>query len=343
MQVKPGDKITVHGLSGRPELNGVSGILVGPGANGRVRVKLDTGAEIDLKPANLGVQAPSGSAGDTGGSAGGAAGGMPGFGGGMPGFGGGMPGFGGGMPGFPGGVPPNFSGMAKGLTRKAAAWLEETLASAGLRLPPGVSAEHACLGLVVAVLVALYFLKSYVPVVGFVMSGVVGYIGLKTVQGQMMLEQCTAKLCSATGRPIPPRAVLALVCLAVLFMGRSLFGGSLGAASGGNVAEPAKDAYGLALKEAYQQGYDDAVAGLAPRPPKHIPSVGGSDDGSRNSSKSSGFGFSSIIRFMMIAPYFFRLGQGPGGWNINNAIANLKANPGQAMMMLLMLSGGGMF
>merc|ERR1740121_3617492 len=96
-QVKPGDRVVIHGLASKPELNGTSAVLVGPAANGRVTVRLDSGKEMALKQENLGIAAGPGGGASGGGVPGG---GMPG--GGMPGFGGGMPGFGGGMPGFGG-------------------------------------------------------------------------------------------------------------------------------------------------------------------------------------------------------------------------------------------------
>jgi len=246
VQVKPGDRVVVHGLKARPELNGQSAVLVGPAANGRVNVRLDSGVEIALKQENLGIAAPGG---------GGMGGGMPGAGGGMPGFGGGMPGFGGGMPG----------GM------------------------PDINA---------------------------------------------MAAQCVAALkrCS-----LSPRVVLCVLCLAVALLGRTfLSSGSSSSAS----ATPSHDvAMTRAIREAYDQGYDDGVAGLDRRPPKHIYSS--ESDGSAGSSRqgSTGFGVSSLLKYGMVGYTVYSFGKTPGGWNPQLAMANAKANPMQAMTMLMMCSG----
>ncbi|CAE8587651.1 unnamed protein product [Polarella glacialis] len=349
MQVKSGDRVTVHGLSGRPELNGASGVLVGPGANGRVTVKLDSGIEVSLKSANLGVTPPGGGSGGGssdnmpgsgggGGMPGFGGGGMPGFGGGVPGFGGGMPGFGGGMPGFAGGMPGMPGGMpdVEGIAAAARAWLEQTLAASGIRLPPGISLGKLAVGLAVVAALFLYYIRQFVPVTALLAAAVVAGAGTMTQSGRMALEEVSAKVSGAIGRPVRPNLVLGITCLAIGYFCCSMTGG------GGVSATPATDPYAVALREAYQQRYDDAIAGLDPRPPKHIPSID-PQAGQRSSSSGGGFGLSSLMRYGMIAPYFYRLGQSPGGWSFPVAFANLKANPGQAMMMLMMLSGGGYF
>merc|ERR1711924_522019 len=99
--------------------------------------------------------------------------------------------------------------------------------------------------------------------------------------------------------------------------------------------------FATSIREAYNQGYQDGVAGLDPRPPSTFtaPEPRGSE--STSSSSGSGFGLYSLMRYGMIANYIYRMGAGPGGWSVQSAIANAKANPMQAMIMLSMLSGSG--
>merc|ERR1711971_494244 len=101
--------------------------------------------------------------------------------------------------------------------------------------------------------------------------------------------------------------------------------------------------YGVGLRDAYQQGYDDALAGLDPRPPKHIPTTHTGPAPDSSSGASSGFGIGSIFRYAMIGQYIYRAGSGPCGFSAGNLIANLQANPMQAVMMLMMVGGGGFF
>jgi hypothetical protein len=53
MEVKLGDRVIIHGLKLRADLNNQTATLVGPAANGRVNVKLDSGESIALKQENL--------------------------------------------------------------------------------------------------------------------------------------------------------------------------------------------------------------------------------------------------------------------------------------------------
>lgn len=329
MQVKQGDRVTIHGLSSKPELNGTSAILLGPGANGRVTVRLDSGKEMALKQENLGIAAPGGMPG--GGSM--PSGGPPGGGGGMPGFGGGMPGFGGaggGMPGMPGMPPGGLNAMMSQLV----ATLQQQLAAAGIRLPPGVSPMQAAGIAVVVAAAGLYAVSYFVP---FTVMGVVAglaYVGKMTAGGRGLLAKCATKASATIRRPVQPQQVLVFACIAALFIGRWFLGGS----SAGVSASPATDFYGTGLREAYKQGYDDALAGLDPRPPKHIP-VEYDVGGGAAAAQSSSFGMGSLLRYGMIASYVYRLGAGPGGFSFPAALANLQANPMQAVMMLMMMSG----
>ena len=58
-EVQPGDRIIIHGLKSREDLNGQSAVLVGPAPNGRINVQLDSGEQIALKQDNLGIAAPA--------------------------------------------------------------------------------------------------------------------------------------------------------------------------------------------------------------------------------------------------------------------------------------------
>lgn len=105
---------------------------------------------------------------------------------------------------------------------------------------------------------------------------------------------------------------------------------------------PASEPDGVAasIREAYNQGYEDGVAGLERRPPNYIapePLQAATSGGG-----GGGFGIWSLMRYGMIANYVYRIGTGPGGWNPQVAFANAKANPLQAFLMLSMISGGGL-
>lgn len=331
MQVKSGDRVVVHGLSSRPELNGQSGTLLGAAANGRVTVKLDSGVEVSLKPDNLGVPQP-GSA-PTGGMPN--ASGMPGFGG------GGMPGFGaGGIPGM-----PNFDhilGRFTAFIGQLRPALERHLTKFGVRLPSGISDNQLIIGCTLVVLVILYFLSSLIPLSALLVAGALAFAGTKTLKGRLLLERCTARASATLGRPLPSKVILAVACITAALVSRSLLGSS---ATGVSAKPAVNDAFATALREAYQQGYDDAVAGLDPRPPKHI-AMPDFNEHSRTQSSSTGWvggSFRWLFRLTILGPYAYRLGQGPGGWNPAYVMANLKANPGQALMVLMMLTGGGLF
>lgn len=212
--------------------------------------------------------------------------------------------------------------------------LQQTLAAAGIRLPPGVSPMQVAGIAVVVAAVALYAASYFVPftVMGLVVG--IAYVGKMTARGRDLLAKCAAKASAAIRRSVQPQQVLIFACIAALFIGRWLLGDS----SAGVSASPATDAYGTGLREAYKQGYDDALAGLDPRPPKHIPAEYDVGGGAR-AAQSSSFGMGSLLRYGMVASYVYRLGAGPGGFSVPAALANLQANPMQAMMMLMMLSG----
>lgn len=335
MQVKPGDTVTIHGLTGRPELNGQSAVLVGPAADGRITVRLQSGNEIALKQQNLGIEAPGGG--------GGGGGGMPGFGGGMPGFGGGMPGFGGGMPGGMPGMPP---GGLPAMAEQFAAALQQRLAAAGIRLPPGISPAQAAVGVAIIGAMSLYMLSRFISLTVVGLVGLAAYWGTQTDSGRAMLARGSARVSAALGRPLPPNAALVVLCLAVAMMGHMLLSGraatgSMGSA--GTASASARDtAVASAIREAYEQGYDDGVAGAQKRPPKHIPSPDyfqDSSGGSQVQGSTSRFGFGSVMKYGMAAYFIYNCGKTPGGWDPRLAMANLRANPMQAVMMLVMFSG----
>lgn len=333
-QVKPGDRVVIHGLQGKPELNGKSAVLVGQAANGRVTVKLDSGEQVAVKQANLGIQPPGGG-GMPGGGMPGAGGGMPGFGGGMPGFGGGMPGFGGGgMPGGFGGGGGGMPGMQNpfaGMMGKAAAAIEPILASLGMRLPPGVNSQQVVMGVAAVAMISLWMISYWLSwkLIGLV--ALVAFAATQTDPGRVTLAQCSARVSSLIGKPIQPNQLLLLVCAFTAVVGHQWL------SSSSITAEPAVDAWGVALKDAYQQGYDDGIAGRSPRPPKHIPRPDYNDSPAR--SESSGFGIGSLIRYAMVGSYVYRMGCGPAGFSPQLLMANLQANPMQAFMMLMMVSG----
>lgn len=251
----------------------------------------------------------------------------------------GMPG---GMPGMPGGMPgmPDIQAMADQL----GAALKQRLAAMGITPPAGVSltqfAGGAALILVGGVYMASRFLSMYV----LALVGLVAYWGTMIPSGRNILAKVSSKLSSILRRPLPPYVVLCALCLAVAIIGHTVLpgksvatssmGGSRGSATAGQDYEISQ-----AIREAYEQGYEDGVAGEKKRPPKHIPSSRTFDTSQGHRGSSSGFGTGSIMKYGMVGYYAYNLGKTPGGWNPQVAMVNAKANPTQLIMMAVMLSG----
>lgn len=304
--VSPGTLVRISGLSKAPELNGVCGTVSGTAPNGRIFVKLESMTEPKaLKPENLTPVSGSARHGSS-------------------------------SSGF-GGMPNGFGGMAGADMKVRIATmmqsLQRHLATYGLK------PERVLAGGALVAISFLFFGRQYVTTTGLFLVIGIGYCALATPQGKDALERVAARLSSVFGRPVPPPLVLAVAGCLAMYAGHSYSGGSAG-----NVS-PASDPYAAGLKEAYQQGYDDALAGLNPRPPKHIPSPEMYDGGGQRASASSGFGIGSLFRYAMMGNYIYRMGGGggPGGWSVPNVIANAKANPMQAFMLLSMLGGSSMF
>lgn len=335
-QVKPGDRVVAHGLKGRQDLNGQSAILVGAGGKpGRVRVKFDSGEEVDLKQENLGIGAPPGAGG----------------GGGMPGFGGGMPGMGGGMPGMPAGMPD--PAQIQAMVNQAVETVRMTLASVGIPLPASTTPGQLLGGIAVAVAVAMYITTRIFSLTVLMGVGGIAYWGALTDGGRAAIATASSKVSSVVRRPIPTHMMLLVLCMVAAVAGQKLLGGGVPASSGVASTNTAGHASGRnpaiaqAIADAYEQGYEDGVAGADKRPPKHIDldagaanfDNGATDDASQQKS-GSGFGLSSILKYGMMAYFVFNLGKTPaGGWDPQVAMANAKANPMQAGLMLVMASG----
>lgn len=332
MQVKPGDRVTIHGLTGRPELNGKQAVLVGPGQNERVRVKMDSGEEVSLKQANLGIQAPGGGMPE---------GGMPG--GGMPGGGmpGGMPG---GFPGMPGGFPGMPPGGLPAMLEQIVDAVKQRLAAVGIKLPANMSPGKLGIGAALAAFAFYWIASRYFSMYVLALVGLAAYWGTQTAAGRKMLSTGAGHASRVLGRPLPPYLPLCALCIVVAITGQMIIGksaGSLSSGGGGSTALSPDDLFAKAVREAYQQGFDDGTGGKDPRPPKHMPSpyAADADRSSRQSSSSGGFGFGSLMKYGMAGFYIYNLGKTPGGWNPQLAMANLKANPMMAIMLLSSCSG----
>merc|ERR1712113_731075 len=115
-------------------------------------------------------------------------------------------------------------------------------------------------------------------------------------------------------RPVKTSHLLGFLCIVAALVSHTFLNGAgMFGVGSGTSTKPATDAYSVGLREAYQQGFDDALAGLDPRPPKHISThvpeyeVGGN---SRSGSSTGGFGIGSILRYGMLASYVYRIGAG---------------------------------
>jgi len=317
-QVKQGDRVIIHGLKGRPELNNQSAVLVGPAANGRVNVRLDSGDQIALKQENLGLAAPGG--------------GMPG--GGMPGgMGGGMPGMGAGMP-----DPQQVQAMAEQMIQQ----VRQSLASFGINLPESVGAGHVAAGLLISAFLLFYLVTWVFSLTGMAVVGLVVFWGTQTVMGRAALAPRTVM-----GRKLSPQAQLGALCLVTAVGAYVLLGGS-------SVSNPAPssvagrfyqdEAIHTAINQAYDKGYADSEAGLDKRPPTQIPlpDPAAATDATASTGSSSTYDFvmgllQPVFKYGLAALYVFKIGNSESGWSHTLAMQSAKADPLKAVMVALLL------
>jgi len=225
------------------------------------------------------------------------------------------------------------------MAEQALAALKQSLATAGVHLPAGVSAGHLLIGLMVAVFVASRFLSMLVlfPV------GLAAYWGIQTDAGRRTLRTANAKLSAILRRPIPSYTALCALCLVVAILGYFILPGKAAAATSttSTTGRPNSELL-LALRDAYDQGYDDGVAGAQRRPPKQAPELSDSV-GTRTesgSSSSSSMGVGQLMKYGAAGFFIYNLGKSPGGgWNPQQAAQNAKANPLPLIFTLVMLSG----
>jgi len=160
--------------------------------------------------------------------------------------------------------------------------------------------------------------------------GIVLFVATRTDGGRVALAQFTAVLNAKLGRPLPSTVVLGMVCLVVAVLAH-LFIDSFNSTT--VTAKP--DSFGSSLRDAYQQGYDDALAGLDPRYPQYFSSSTPLPEEDR------GFGFGSLMRLGLCGSVIYRAGVGPGGWSLSTTMRNFQANPMQIIMSLMMCMGTG--
>merc|ERR1712137_1325936 len=162
---------------------------------------------------------------------------------------------------------------------------------------------------------------------------------MATDSGSMAMNQCCAKISGVLRMPMRKHTLVLLICLGVAALSHTIIGGSTRAASthsGGGTAHR-DTGFADAIRDAYEQGYEDGRDGLEKRPPRHIPPQSYAAPPPRSS--SSGFGMGSIFKYGMAGYLVFKLGKTPSGWNPQVAMMNAKANPLQVILMVVMLSG----
>jgi len=168
---------------------------------------------------------------------------------------------------------------------------------------------------------------------------VTAYWAMATDSGSMAMNQCCAKISGVVRRPVRKHTLVFIICVGVAALGHTILGGSTRAVStpsgGGAVRQDA--ALADAIRDAYEQGYEDGRDGLEKRPPRHIPSQNYTAPPPRSS--SGGFGMGSIFKYGMAGYLVYKLGKTPSGWNPQAAMMNAKANPLQVIVMVVMLSG----
>ena len=324
-QVKPGDRVIIHGLKGRQDLNNKSAVLVGQAPNGRIKVKTETGEEVALKQENLGVAAPGGG----GTPAGGAAGGIPGA---------------GGMPGMPGGMDPQ---QMQAMAEQMVTQVKQALTSYGINLPASFSAGHLAAAIAMCIFAAFYIISRFLSMTVLGLVCITGYWGTQTDMGKQMLSGTNVRLNGLLGRQVlSPGALLCILCLAAAFGGHMLFGGSSAAAvpsasaAGGRFYQDA--AITKALHDAYEQGHTDGYAGLEKNPPKHItPDPTAVPDTAAADTSSSGWGFNlataALLKYPMVVMYIISIGNTETSWDMKTAIQKAKSEPMKVIMVLLLL------
>merc|ERR1711937_796318 len=102
----------------------------------------------------------------------------------------------------------------------AAATVERALASAGIRLPPGVNSQQAVMLVAVVAMVAVYIISYLVPwkLIGFI--ALVAFVGTQTDTGRVTLAQCSVRISSLIGKPIQPNQLLLVVCVFTAVVGQ---------------------------------------------------------------------------------------------------------------------------
>ena len=213
----------------------------------------------------------------------------------------------------------------------------------------------------------LYIAVSTGFVIGLLAAAAASYAAFITKQGKEQLEKVGAAASGILGHPVEKNMVGAvLVLLAAVTASRMLgssapaagFAGSgmPGGGGGGGAVGDDGNNIAMTLQEAYLLGFTDKAAGKESAPPAqntraydptaemraasagygagYVPPV------AEASSSGSGFGIGSLVSLFMLGSYLYRAGGGGGGggWSFPMAIASIKANPMQGVMMLMMLS-----
>jgi len=217
--------------------------------------------------------------------------------------------------------------------------LTQRLAAAGIQLPRGVSAGNLVIGLLVAAFVASRFLSTVL----LFLIGLVAYWGIATDGGSRTLKSANQKLSAILRRPVPSYTALCALCLVVAVLGYVILPGKAAATSTTtNTEGPSNSDLLLALRDAYDQGYNDGSAKEKRKPPKRAPAELINSIGSRKaagSSSSSSMGMSQLMKYGAAGYFIYNLGKTPAGWNPQQAAQNAKANPLPLIFLLVMLSG----
>ena len=312
-----GRRVTIDGLTSRPELNGTGGVAQSfDDAKGRYNVKLDSGTFMALKPVAL-----KPADGGTGGG-----GGMPGMGG----FGGmgGMPGMG----GF-----GSMGGMPGGLGRGA---LPAMLAQLLARLQGG-GISPAALGMGA---LALFFVLPSLGI-GMAPALLLGGLGLfayrsasdgRGVGGvveaaRRVVGQVSAGVSRATGRPVSDKQAALLLVGCLFLMYRYFFSPGSSGSSGGSFFGGGGDEESF---EAYTKGYRDGQAGKKFAPVSDAPARAAERTSSR-------WGLSSLLSLGMAGSMLWQMGTGNGQqpFSLPNLLANARhANPMNLIMLVSILS-----
>ena len=301
-----GRRVKIHGLQSKPELNGMVGVAtIYDDSKNRYTVQLSSGP-IALQPKNLEPVNDDSSSN---------------FGGGAN-MRGGMPNFG----NMPGGLPDFLSIMAQlGLPGVQPMHIAAAFGAAFYLI---FYASWILVGLIAALIALAFFThRSSFEARGGGVRGLLAAV-------QDATSQLAVKASAMSGKPVSKIHILGALAVLLYAVSYLLSSGPRGSA--GTMGKDDESDFGLdlAIKPAYNAGYDDASANKVRDPDNYLfeypaPAF-------HSQAPPSKMGVGSVINMMIIASMLYGMGGSP--WSLKRAIDNVRQNPMQLLMAVMMCS-----